>query len=360
MKPGPWFGSERTKRSLLFSIAATAVLLFSGSGHADQPVRLNVVGGLAGVSQFERFEKPFWEKRIESISKGLISAQVHAFDRSGLPGQEMLQLMRLGVVPFGTALLAEVAADEPELNAVDLPGLNPDIKALRRTVRALRQNIADLLKTRFDIELLAIYTYPAQVVFCSQQFAGLQDLADRRVRTSSVSQSEMMAGVGAVPVLIPFAEMVNAIRKGIVDCAITGTLSGNEIGLSAVTSYVSPMAVSWGLSLFGANSAVWQSLPAELRSVLKESLGELEGQIWDAAEQETEQGLACDIGKPSCTATHKGRMVLVPVRPEDDLERKKLLVQTVVPKWVERCGIGCATIWKEKLAPMLQTDMSSK
>src|SRR3954465_16085365 len=73
---------------------------------ADPPIRLKIVGGLAGVSQYERLEKPFWDHRIEELSNGRIKAEIHRCDRSGLPGQEMLQLMRLGVVPFGTALLA--------------------------------------------------------------------------------------------------------------------------------------------------------------------------------------------------------------------------------------------------------------
>ena len=104
-----------------------------------------------------------------------------------------------------------------------------------------------MLRTKFGIELLAIYTYPAQVIFCAKPFIGLSDLFGRRVRTSSVGQSEMMTALGAVPVLMPFAEIVNAVRTGVVDCAITGTLSGNEIGLSKVTSYIYPMAISWGL-----------------------------------------------------------------------------------------------------------------
>ena len=77
----------------------------------------------------------------------------------------MLQLMRLGVVPFGTALLALVSGDEPELNAVDLPGLNPDMAALRNTVKLYRPHVQQMLHEKFGIELLAIYTYPAQVLF---------------------------------------------------------------------------------------------------------------------------------------------------------------------------------------------------
>jgi TRAP-type C4-dicarboxylate transport system substrate-binding protein len=285
-------------------VVAMGLLLSVCVARANEPVELKVVGGLAGVSQYERLEKPFWEHQIETLSNGSIKAEIHAFDRSGLPGQEMLQLMRLGIVPFGTALLAVVSGDEPELNAVDLPALNPDMQALRKTVALYRSHLQQMLRTKFGIELLAVYAYPAQVIFCARPFTGLSDLVGRRIRTSSVGQSEMMAALGAIPVLTPFAEIVNSIRTGVVDCAITGTLSGNEIGLPNVTSYIYPMAISWGLSFFGANAAVWEALPTDLRTTLKEAIAGLEREIWDAADRETAAGLACDIGAPDCSGEH--------------------------------------------------------
>ena len=195
--------------------------------------------------------------------------------------------MRLGVVPFGTALLALVSGDEPELNAVDLPGLNPDMAALRNTVKLYRPHVQQMLREKFGIELLAIYTYPAQVLFFwYEAFYRPGRRSGRWVRTSSVGQSEMMTALGAVPALVPFAEIVNATRTGVVDCAITGTLSGNEVGLSNVTSYIYPMAISWGLSFFGANIAAWEALPPDLRALLREGISGLEGRIWDASDRE--------------------------------------------------------------------------
>ena len=308
---------------------AIAVFGSASAASADDPIHLKIVGGLAGVSQYERLEKPFWDHRIEELSNGRIKAEVHPFDRSGLPGQEMLQLMRMGVVPFGTALLAVVSGDEPELNAVDLPALNPNMQALRKTVGLSRGHVQQVLRTKFGIELLAIYTYPAQVIFCAKSFTGLGDLTGRRVRTSSVGQSEMMTALGAIPVLVPFADIVNAVRTGVVDCAITGTLSGNEVGLSNVTSHIYPMAISWGLSFFGANAAAWDALPPDLQALLREAITGLEAQIWDASDRETADGIACNIGATNCSSGHSpSHMTLVPVTPEDDAKRKRLLVES--------------------------------
>ena len=164
----------------------------------------------------------------------------------------MLQLLRLGVVPYGNVLLSLAASEDPELNGVDLPVLNPDVATLRRTAALWRPRLTALLRERYGVELLAMYTYPAQVVFCRRPFSGLSDLAGRRVRASSVGQSELLAGLGAVPVVIPFAETVGALRSGVVECAITAAMSGNAVGMHETTSHVSRLAVGWGVSVFAA------------------------------------------------------------------------------------------------------------
>ena len=163
-----------------------------------------------------------------------------------------------------------------------------------------------------------------------------------------------MTALGAIPVLVPFADTVNAIRTGVVDCAITGTLSGNEVGLSNVTSYIYPMAISWGLSFFGANAAAWEALPPDLQALLRDAITGLEVQIWDASDRETADGIACDIGAAGCSNGHTpSHMTLVPVTPEDEAKRKRLLVESVLPGWIHRCGPECAAAWNQELAPSL-------
>jgi TRAP-type C4-dicarboxylate transport system substrate-binding protein len=319
-----------------------------------------VVGGLAAVSQYTKFEEPFWTKEVPQLTGGRVQAEIHPFDRSGLPGQEMLQLMRLGVVPFGTALLALVSGDEPELNAVDLPTLNPDIASLRKTVDAYRGHLHEILQQKYGIELLGIYAYPAQVLYCTQRFATLKDITGRKVRTSSVGQSEMMSALGAIPIVTPFSEIVNSVRTEVVDCAITGTMSGNEIRLPDVTSYISPMAISWGLSFFGANRLAWDQLPSDVRQLLRDGIGKLERSIWTAADRETAIGLACDTGSGACVGGKADHMSLVPLTVEDEAIRKQLLTKSILPKWILRCGTDCVTAWNNNLGTLLGIQASGE
>lgn len=352
-------------RSALEALSRVGGLLLLGlalatplrAARAEEPpsdrIDLKVVGGLADVSQFQRYEQPFWRHRVTELTHGRVHAEIQPFDRAGFRAEEMLPLMRLGVVPFGTALIAVVSSEEPEFNAVDLPALNPDIATLRETVRLYRPHLRELLRERYDVELLSVYTYPAQVTWCTRPFNSLGDLAGRRIRTSSVGQTEMFEALGATSVVIPFAEIVPAMKAGVVECAITGTLPGNNIGLPQVTTHVHAMAVTWGVSVFGANAATWQALPPDVRTAIRSGLADLETQIWASAERETGEGLACNAGQPGCVNGTPGHMTVVPVTAEDIARRRKLLTDTVLPRWVDRCGSDCAAAWNKYLGPAM-------
>ncbi|WP_338662380.1 TRAP transporter substrate-binding protein [Pararoseomonas sp. SCSIO 73927] len=347
------------------AVAAALLPAVALGAEGGDPIRLQVVGGLAGVSQYTRFEEPFWTKRLPEITQGRVTADVAPFDRSGIRGQESLRLLRLGVTPFGTALLNLAAAEEPELSALDTPGVSPDMATLRRVIASNRPWLEEMLRERHETELLAVYVYPAQVFFCARPFASLLDLRGRRIRTSSAAQSEWVAALGAVPVVIPFADIVPSIRAGVVECAITGTLSGWQIGLNEVTSHVHAMSLTWGVSLFGANRAAWEGLPAPLRDTLRRELRDLEARIWDASEAETGMGLACNTGQPACQPEQmagppgsvspraRGRMTLVQVTLEDDALRRRLVREVILPRWADHCGPGCAEGWNDRAGEAL-------
>ncbi|WP_431268275.1 hypothetical protein [Dankookia sp. P2] len=160
----------------------------------------------------------------------------------------------------------------------------------------------------------------------------------------------MIEALGATPVVTPFAEIVPAVRDNVVQCAVTGTLSGNAIGLHEVTTHVSRVAISWGVSIFGANERAWAALPAEARTAITDGLATLQEDIWRAAQQETEDGLNCNAGRPNCIAGTRGRMTVVEDRPQDRTRRQQLLTDVVLPAWVQRCGGDCAETWNAIMA----------
>jgi TRAP-type C4-dicarboxylate transport system substrate-binding protein len=352
----------RCKNILLATLAAAAALVSPGTAwsQAEAVKRLRIVGGLAGVNQYTRQEEPFWTQELPKLTGGKVTAEIVPFDRAGIRGQEMLRLMQLGVVPYGTALLGLTAAQEPLFAAPDLAGLSPDMKTARRTVAAFRPYLEKTLRERYGIELLAVYAYPAQVIFCNKPFTSLADLAGRRTRTSSPPQADLVEALGGVPVQTGFAEIMANMKSGNIECAITGTMSGNTIGLHEATTHIHSMAINWGLSIFGANLAAWNSLSPEVRTTLRRELPKLEQAIWAEAERETGEGIACNVGTAACTEGRKGRMVEVKPAPTDDARRRTIFVGTVLSRWVHRCGAHCAEVWNQTIGPVSGFEAKAK
>lgn len=152
---------NRQKKTVRVAIDALVMLLtFIGlslspaRALAESGQKLRIVGGLAAARQYIRHEEPFWSKELLRLSHGKFSAEIVPFDRAGVPGQDMLRLMQLGVVPLGNLQLNRIASQEPEFNAPDLAGLNPDMATLKKNVGAFRPYLEKTLRERYGIELL--------------------------------------------------------------------------------------------------------------------------------------------------------------------------------------------------------------
>jgi TRAP-type C4-dicarboxylate transport system substrate-binding protein len=329
-----------------------AVCPVSATRHAaaDEPplprLHLKVIGGLADARQFVQHEEPFWTRQIAERSGGRITAEVSAFDAVGLRGPEVLQLMRLGVIAFGTLSLNVIASEDPEAAGVDLVGMNPDIASLRRSVEAYRETLATLYRERYGIEILAVWTYPAQILFCTPPIAGLRDIAGLRVRVAGVTHADFVGALGGIGVTLPFAGTRDALRNKVVDCAVTAAMSGYRLGLQHTATHILDMPLSWGPNVLAVNRASWQNLDPAAQEFLKRELTTLEAAIWGSAELESREGIACLTGNGGrCTAGEPGRLRLLPTRDENAALLRKALVGTVLPRWAERCGADCVEGW---------------
>ena len=319
------------------------------------PLRLHIIGGLANVHQFQRHEVPFWTERVPALTGGRVTADIVPFDKAGVPGNDLLRLMSAGAVPFGTALLGVSSSTDPEFGAVDLAGLSADMSALHRRAESLRPHLQRVLKERYGLRLLALYAYPAQVLFCRDRFKSLKDLAGRRIRTATPSQSDFFEALGAHPVRTSFSELLSHMNSGNTSCAVTGAMSGNTIGLHQVTGYLSPLTISWGMSLFAANEAAWQALPLDIQQTIGSALRQLEADVWADADRETQEGVACNVGARTCANGSPGQMQLVQPTAEDARLRTEVFQTAVLPRWFMRCGEPCEKLWTTRMTATPRT-----
>jgi TRAP-type C4-dicarboxylate transport system substrate-binding protein len=321
-------------------------------------IHLKVVGGLGQTVQFKDFEEPFWNKELAARSNGRVTAEVTPYDLDGLSGPDLLQLTRLGAITIGDVPITQVASEDPEAAGVDLAGLNPDIQSLRRSVDAYRSTLADLYRQRYSVELLAIWTNPAQVVFCNRPIKSLADLKGVKVRVASAMHRDFVEGLGAVGITVPYNGLMDALRNHVADCAITGAISGYKIGLPSVTSYVDSATISWGPNILIANRDAWQSFKPALRDFLTKQIAELGDRLWQDADRESQDGLTCLTGGP-CSAGPPAHMTLVPATADDRALVRQSFLNTVSPRWAERCGAECVANWNATIGRMFNLTVAA-
>jgi TRAP-type C4-dicarboxylate transport system substrate-binding protein len=332
--------------ALLSMPAAGGIALSATARSADlPPTHLVVMGSLGGTAQYRDLEEPFWAHQLSADSDGRVTADVTPFDRTGLKAPEALQMARLGVISFLTLPLSLVASEDPEANAMDLPGLNPSLADMQGTLAAYRPILSELYRSRYGLEPLAMMSYPGQVMFCKERFGRLTDLAGRRIRVAGAAQASLVGAIGAHGVVLPLAETQRALAGDLVDCAITGSMTGNALGLARTTHYVHALTINWGLQIVVANHAAWLSLSPDVRKFLADELAALEHRAWDLTERATIQGLSCDAGRDDCTDGTKGDMILVAADPADRVALGEILRTVILPQWATRCGEECVQQW---------------
>ena len=335
------------------ALTLIATALSCGSAFAqDLPkTHLRITGGLSNLTAYQLYEQPFWTKTIPEKSKGQVTAEIKGFNEMGLKGPELLRLMGTGVVEFGTATLSYFAGENPINEAIDLAGLAPDAKTAREITKAFEPVYAKLYGEGDRVKLLGISPYPAQVLFCNAEIKGLTDIKGKKVRTSSRTQADFVEALGGSSVTMAFGEVVPALQNKVVDCAITGSLSGYSAKWYEVSTHLVALPINWNQQIHAANGKTWAKLDPKVQRFLQTEVDGLVNNIWDAAAKQTQEGYDCNTGAAACTQPLKGKMVLVQPS-EADRALLKDIRDKVVTKWAQRCSAPCvqdfnATIGKQ-------------
>ena len=326
----------------VLSLLALAATAFTATAQAqDLPAtKLKVVGGLSNLSLYNDFEKPFWTKTIPEASKGKVTADIKGFNDMGLKGPEVMRLMGSGVIEFGTSTLAYFAADNPINEAIDLAGLAPNVKIARAVTEAFQPAYAKFY-AQSGIKVLGMSTYPAQVLFCNAEITGLASIKGKKVRTSSRTQAELIEALGGSSVTMAFGEVVPALQNKVVDCAITGSLSGYSAKWYEVSTHLYALPINWNQQIHAVNQKAWDKLNPGVQKLITDQFSNLVHDIWVAADKQTQEGYDCNSGAEACKQAVKGKMVLVQPTEADRAMLKKVLSESVLPKWAARCSAQC-------------------
>ncbi|MDX3806567.1 MAG: TRAP transporter substrate-binding protein [Bosea sp. (in: a-proteobacteria)] len=314
---------------------------------------LNVIGSASFMPLYSEREQPFWTKTLAEKSDGKIAAQVRAFNEAGLKGTELFRLLQQGVADAATPILGYLAADDAMNEAVDLAGIAPTADVARAVSQAWEPVLDKHYRERNKATVLGVLAYPSQVLFCRTAFNGLSDLKGRKVRTGNRSLAELVESLGATSVTMPIGDVVPSLERGVVDCAITGSLTAYKQKWFDVVDNVYELGLGWSQLATVVSLKKWDSMSEADRQFLTTEYKALEAAVWDDVDKQTTSGFDCLTGQGPCPYGAPASMKLIKVTPADRSLLEAKLKETVVPAWAARCGKDCPQAWNSSIGKII-------
>lgn len=342
----------KTKYLLPTSLLGMAIAATPAIAQDIDSTNIAYVGSWSSLSLYRNFEKPFWEEHLSEASNGQITSDVTTFDQMGLGGGEVYRLMSRDVIEVTSTVADYAVEDAPELEGLDMPMIAPDVETAREISQAYRPVLEDIFSERYDgAKLLAVVPYPSQMVFCNADIDGLTDLSGMKIRASGRTTAEFLEALGAEGITLNFSEVPGALQRGVIDCAVTGSLSGYSSGWHEVSTHLYPLPVGgWDHVITAMNGDKWNSLSETTQEWLLNEIAEnYEQPVWESAVEETREGIACLTGQGECGRGDAGDMVLVEATDDDFVQASRHLEETLLPNWAERVDQQWVDRWNETI-----------
>jgi TRAP-type C4-dicarboxylate transport system substrate-binding protein len=335
---------------------ALATLLAASIGNAfAADVKLVAVTQVSPtLPQYTRVDQPVLRDGLQKASNGRIEVKLASWPEMNVGGPEVLRLVRSGQVDIAAVPLTTVSGDVPLLDGADLAGMNLEIGQARKVANGIVP-YANAELEKLGIKLVATYPFSGQMLFCRKPIAQLTDIKNLKVRTFGPSSTELVKALGGQPVSMAFGEVYTALERGTVDCAITGSGSGNGVKWPEVTTHLYTQPLFWAVSGYFVNLNWWNKLAAQDRALIEKTLLDVQDKQWALGLEATLDGVACNTGKAEGCKIHTlAKRPMVDVAPRGDVRAaiQKELEEDVLPGWLKRCGEKCNKVYAEVIVPI--------
>lgn len=345
------------RRNTIISMIAIAAIWIITTGllfAADlPPTHVKVIGNYSTVAHVAKVEQEFWGKIVPEMSNGKVTSDYNHQDVMGIKDFQVLRLTKLGVTDFGVSDISKMAGDDPTFEGCDLAGLALDIDTARKVCEAWKPAMGRAMAKNFNTKLLALGTNPPQVFWCRDSVSGINDLKGRKIRVFNKTMADFIEAIGGTTISMAFGEVVPALQRGVVDCAVTGTTSGNSAGWPEVTTHLYPMYLGWSINFQAVNLDSWNRFSPEVQDFFLKAFAVLEDNMWATVAQSAAEADNCNTGKDPCTMGKKASMTIVPVSDADKAVHKKLMQEEVLVSWGKRCGKACAEEWNNTVGKVV-------
>jgi TRAP-type C4-dicarboxylate transport system substrate-binding protein len=344
-------------RIALASCALAAMLGATAARAELNKVHFEVIVGNHTDPFTKDYQLPFFNQQLAQRSGGRITAKAVAYTELGLGGYEIMNLLKLGTNDISWGVPGYVAGDSPLVEGLELPGITSDINVIFKVQDAYRAIFDRELRKKYNSKLLFWSQQPALQGYCKLTPAevanfSLATMKGKKTRVHSTSFADFAESIGAVPVTMPFPDVVPALDRGVLDCALTSPTAAYGFKFGQVSNTVVEIRSGYSTQFFAMNLDSWNKLNAETQKFLTEQFAKSEAEMRDYAHKINDIAAKCLANGP-CSLGEPARMGYVKLTAADEAELRKRVEAVVLPRWGKRAGKAAAEEWNAAVGGLL-------
>jgi TRAP-type transport system periplasmic protein len=352
-------------RTAMMTASALALGLGATAANAElDSLNLEVIVGNHTDVYTVNHVLPFFNETLPEASGGKITARTVPYTELGLSGFELMNLLKLGTNDISWGVPGYVAGDSPVVEGLELPGMTGDYAVMFNVQDAYHDIFDRELNKHFNAKLISWSQQPALQGYCKLDDGDIADfslatMAGKNVRVHSTSFADFAEALGAVPVTMPFADVIPAMERGVIDCALTSPSAAYGYGIGQVANAVVDLNVGYSTHFYAMNNDTWNGLNEETQAFLTEQFGNLNQALRDYTPEVQDLMAACLADGP-CSVGEPANMALLTLNDADSAELKSRVEATVLPRWAERAGATSAEEWNASAGEILNMSIAAQ
>src|SRR4051812_49030235 len=317
-------------------LAAATAALFCGSALAQQPIVVKF-SHVVAIDTPKGKGAEYFKKLAEERSKGRVKIEVYPNSQLYKDGEEM-EALQLGSVHMLAPSLAKFGPlGVREFEVFDLPYMFDDAQELHKVTEGpVGKQLFDKLGSK-GITGLAYWDNGFKVMSANKPLKLPADFKGQkmRIQSSKVIEAQMRA-LGAIPQVMAFSEVYQALQTGVVDGTENPPSNFYTQKMHEVQKYLTVSDHGYLGYAVIANKKFWDGLPADVRGTLEGAMKDATKFANDIAQKENDDALAAvrrsgktEVYMPAAAEKAVWKKVLTPVHKEMESRVGVETIQTV-------------------------------